>query len=106
MYSRSLILSRVDVGRPFATDEPPVVSVFAPSLTPHPLLGFASPYRYPRRCRRCRRFRQSKRHRFRCFRLLPNRRTLPPLADPPLAFPPLAVAPAEPPEAEGGSISP
>src|SRR6185503_11110275 len=47
MYSRvvpslNLMLSLVDVARPFATDMPPVVSVFAPSLTPHPLLGTAA----------------------------------------------------------------
>jgi len=47
MYSRLLpplmIVSLVDVGRPPITDMPPVVSVFAPSLTPQPLLGTAAP---------------------------------------------------------------
>jgi len=36
------MLSFVDVGRPFATDMPPVVSVFAPFVTPQPLLGTAA----------------------------------------------------------------
>lgn len=33
------MFSLVDVGRPFATDMPPVVSIFAPFATPQPLLG-------------------------------------------------------------------
>ena len=47
MYSRLepplVILSLVEVARPLATDMPPVVNVFAPSLTPQPLLGTAAP---------------------------------------------------------------
>src|SRR5512133_3363379 len=47
MYSRLdpplVILSLVDVGRPFAIDEPPVVSVFWPLVLPQPLLGTAVP---------------------------------------------------------------
>lgn len=43
MYSRLIpplmIVSLVEVGRPFMTDMPPVVSVFAPSVTLQPLLG-------------------------------------------------------------------
>src|SRR4051794_24904730 len=46
MYSRLepplVILSLVDVGRPLEIDMPPVVSVFAPSLTLQPLLGSAA----------------------------------------------------------------
>ena len=36
-------LSLVDVVGAPETDEPPVVSVFAPSVLPHPALGFAAP---------------------------------------------------------------
>lgn len=47
MYSRLepplVIFSLVDVGRPLATDMPPVVSFFAPSMTPQPLLGTGAP---------------------------------------------------------------
>ena len=53
------------------TDEPPVVSVFAPSGTVQPLLGRVAllPPAPPRpHCRRCRSFRHSKRHRCRSFR--------------------------------------
>src|SRR6476660_10072014 len=43
MYSRLIpplvILSRVDVASALATDEPPIVSVFRPFVTPQPLLG-------------------------------------------------------------------
>src|SRR5690349_17882245 len=80
MYSRLepplVILSRVDVGRPFATDIPPVVSVFAPSMTPQPLLGTGA--------------------------LLPSPPPLPPLGAPPAPEPPPATAPPEalPPLAE------
>src|SRR5450432_2775690 len=46
MYSRLIpplvILSVVDVARPFETDMPPVVSIFAPSVTVQPLLGAAA----------------------------------------------------------------
>src|SRR3954462_9982588 len=38
-----IIVSFVDVGRPLITDMPPVVSFFAPSMTPQPLLGTAAP---------------------------------------------------------------
>src|SRR5437763_14830178 len=43
MYSRFIpplvIVSLVDVGFALMTDEPPVVSVFAPLVMPHPALG-------------------------------------------------------------------
>src|SRR6185436_16324436 len=46
MYSRLIpplvILSLVDVGRALMTEEPPVVSVFAPFVMPQPLLGRAA----------------------------------------------------------------
>src|SRR5450631_769638 len=44
MYSwPAVVLSLVDVARAPETDEPPVVSVFAPSVLPHPALGAAAP---------------------------------------------------------------
>src|SRR6186713_1997371 len=46
MYSRLIpplvILSRVDVASALMTDEPPVVTVFTPSVLPQPLLGVAA----------------------------------------------------------------
>ena len=84
MYSRLMpplvILSLVDVGRPFATDMPPVVSVFKPFMTLQPLLGTGA-----------------------VPPPVPPPPPLPPLvpplppgdAPPPLAFPPAAVPPEE-----------
>src|SRR6478736_543569 len=81
MYSRLepplVIFSRVDVGSPFATDIPPLVSVFRPSGTVQPLLGAGAPLLEP-----------------------PPVPALPPLAAPPLPGCPPAAAPPEPPALE------
>ena len=80
MYSRLepplVIFSRVDVGRPFEIDDPPVVSAYTPSFTPQPLLGIGG------------------------LLLSPPPLAKAPPAAPPEAAPPLALPPfAEPPVA-------
>src|ERR1035438_3630192 len=93
MYSRLMpplvMLSLVDVGIPFATDMPPVVSVFAPFVTPQPLLGTAAlapPAAPPPPL---------------APELPPVEAPpeLPPAAPPPAALPPLFPLPAAPPPA-------
>src|SRR6187402_718014 len=102
MYSRLIpplvILSLVEVAGPLATDMPPVVSVFRPSVTMQPLLGAGAvlppppplppeavlpPFEAPPPA------------------ALPPAavppEALPPLAVPPAAVPPLAVSPLVPP---------
>jgi hypothetical protein len=62
------------VGRPFITDEPPMVIVFAPSMTPQPLLGTGAPLPPPPP--------------------LPPLPELPPFDEPPLpALPPIVIPP-------------
>src|SRR6185503_19211260 len=72
--------SRVDVGRPLATDMPPIVKVFMPSLTVQPLLGAAASLPPPPPPP-------------------PEPPPVPPAAPPPPALPPAAPPAAAPPAA-------